>query len=350
MTERSRSIEVSLLVLSVIATGVCMYVLRDLLIPMAFAAFLAVLFRPLTDIVRKLHAPTWIALILVIAISAGALWGIIAIVGVGVDSATVKAPIYAEKAQRLFDSAQRYVAEIPGSHEMMKPIEDAVTPQALIQIVTSSLGSVISTLGDGVLMLLYLVFIILGSGVFPQKLDAAVAASRSDYLAHIYETVNDKVLRYLRIKTLFNLLTALVTYGVLTAFEVDFAPVIALLAFFFTYLPNIGSFITVVLTGLVSLVQFEDPGYALLIVAILVVLSNIIGNVLEPKAMGHSLDLSPLVVLISMIFWGWMWGIIGMILSVPIMAVVKVVLEQFPTTQPLAILMGSAAPASNDKE
>ena len=95
---------------------------------------------------------------------------------------------------------------------------------------------------------------------------------------------------------------------------------------------------------LIALVQFESLPQALLIVGILVVLQNIVGNVLEPRAMGSSLDLSPTVVLFSLVFWGWMWGLAGMVLSVPIMAILKTVMEQFPTTRPIALLMANKAP------
>lgn len=344
MADIKRSTDVSLLLLSVIATGVVLYVLRELLIPLALASFLAVLFRPITDLVRRLRMPSFVGLIVVLAISSAALWGMSAIINVGIDSAVEKAPVYAEKAQRLVDNVHGLLTQFAMSDDLLRPIQDAITPQSLLSLASTGLGSFLNIMADGVLVLLYLVFIILGSGKFHGKLTAAMALDGTEYLAHVYDAVNVKVLKYLRTKTLFNVLTALSTYAVLVAFEVDFAPVIAMLAFFFTYLPNIGSFITVFLTGIVSLVQFENPGLALVIVVILIVVSNLIGNVLEPKAMGMSLNLSPLVVLISMVFWGWMWGIVGMILSVPIMAVIKVVMEQFPATQPLAILLGNKAP------
>lgn len=334
----------AVLVLAVIAVAACLFVLRDILIPFVAAVFLAILFRPLIDVVKRIGAPTWVALLVVLGVSGAALWGISAIIGIGVDGAVAKAPEYSEKIQRLATSAAQSVSQIPGGSEVLKHVDGIVTPEAGIAIASRWLSSAVSIVGDGVIALLYLVFIVLGSGNFGVKLRAAMNAAGTSDLVHVYMAVNDKVLKYLRTKTLFNLLNAAVVYGVLFVFGVDFAPVLAMLAFFFAYLPNIGSFITVVVSGAIVLIQFESPGQALLVVAILIVLANTIGNVLEPRAMGQSLNLSPLVVLFSLVFWGWMWGIVGMILSVPIMAVLTVVMEQFPTTRPIAILLGNSLP------
>jgi AI-2 transport protein TqsA len=190
---------------------------------------------------------------------------------------------------------------------------------------------------------------VLGGDLFARKLQVAFHDVTAVNAVRIYDTLNMKVLRYLRLKTLINLFTGLVVYAVLEAFGVDFAPVMGLLAFLFNYIPNIGSFIMTVLPGAIAAVQFENVGFALIIVGVLIVVQNLIGNIIEPKIMGTSLDISPVVVLFSLVFWGWMWGIVGMILSVPIMAVVKTLMEQFPTTKPLAILMGSTVPSSSEE-
>ena len=99
-----------------------------------------------------------------------------------------------------------------------------------------------------------------------------------------------------------------------------------------------------VMPGWVTAIQFESLGYAIIVVLVLIVVQNLIGNVIEPKVMGENLNLSPVVILFSLVFWGWMWGIVGMVLSVPIMAIIKTIMEQFPTTRPIAVLMGNGVP------
>jgi predicted PurR-regulated permease PerM len=95
------------------------------------------------------------------------------------------------------------------------------------------------------------------------------------------------------------------------------------------------------------MVQTGDITSTLILLAVLAFVQNFIGNVLEPKIMGVQLKLSPVVVLFSLIFWGWMWGIVGMILSIPMVAVIKVILESFPSTRPLGILMGNGAESTD---
>jgi predicted PurR-regulated permease PerM len=350
MKDPERGGNLLLLVITAIAVAAALYVMRGIVVPFVLAGFLAILARPIIDLVRRAGGPTWLGLIVVIIISAGAAFGISSIVALGVESATDKSALYAEKAQRLLANVENTVSTWPGGSEIIARIQGGITPEFGLGIASTILGSTVGILGDGVVVLLFLVFMVLNSDEFPRKLAAALASARTGHMMNVFEAVNHKALRYLRVKTLFNLLNAAIIFTVLMVFGVDFAPVIALLAFFFNYLPNIGSFITTVLPGAISLVQFESVGHALLIVAILVVLQNIVGNVLEPRAMGESLDLSPVAVLLALLFWGWMWGIVGMILSVPITAILKVVMEQFQETRPLAILMGNRAPAPSEPE
>ncbi len=335
---------ISLLVISVIISAAVLYVLRDIVLPFVLAVFLSILFRPIIDGIRKRGGPSWLGLIAVICLVGSAIWGISSIVSLGVDSAIEKAPVYSEKFQKMLSTTEQAISSVPGGVEVLRKLQAASTADAGIQLISGWLGSAVGIISDGVLMMLYLVFLILGSSEFPKKLQAAQASVQSSHMIGIYQAVNAKVLRYLRVKTLFNILNALVMYTVLWIFGVDFAPVIAMLTFFFAYLPNIGSFITTVIPGFIAMVQFENIGIALFVVGILVVVQNIVGNVLEPRAMGQSLDLSPVVVLFSLFFWGWMWGIVGMVLSVPIMAILKVIMEKFPITVPLAILMSNRAP------
>jgi predicted PurR-regulated permease PerM len=103
--------------------------------------------------------------------------------------------------------------------------------------------------------------------------------------------------------------------------------------------PNIGSLISTILPGLIAFLQFDNVITPIIIIVILVVIQNIIGNILEPRYLGDQLDLSPLLLLVSLIFWGYVWGIVGMVLSVPIMSMLKIVLSKFDSTRAISILM-----------
>lgn len=342
-----RPAAIAVIVLAVIASAAALYVLHSILIPFVLAGLLSILFRPLVSKLRSWKFPMAVCLVVVMLIASGALWGIYTISAAGVSSAIEKAPAY---QQRLTDLnvqmnglLQRMSIQMTGRSSALR-WDSMFDMQTITSAATSTVGSVVSFLGDGFLVLLYLVFMISSSELFSKKLQAAAGSMGSMDLVQIYDTVNRKVLQYLRVKTLFNLVNGLIVWAVMAIFDIDFAPLVGLLAFLFHYIPNIGSFITTALPGAIALVQTGSFGHAALVVAILIVIQNVIGNVIEPKVMGQSLDLSPVVVLISLIFWGWMWGIVGMILSVPIMAVIQTILDAIPGTRPLAILMGGSAP------
>ena len=345
------NIALPLLILSAVALGAVLYVLHSILIPLVLAGFLSIIFKPLVGVVRRLGAPTWVGLLLVLLMTSAAIYSTSVIVSWGVQSAVEKAPEYSERVVRMIGRAEDLVAQYGGRIDanLLDRLEQVISAERAVGLAGSWVGSALTVLTDGTLVLLFLIFMVLGGDLFARKLQVAFRDVTAVNAVRIYDTLNMKVLRYLRLKTLINLFTGLVVYGVLEAFGVDFAPVMGLLAFLFNYIPNIGSFIMTVLPGAIAAVQFENVGFALIIVGVLIVVQNLIGNIIEPKIMGTSLDISPVVVLFSLVFWGWMWGIVGMILSVPIMAVVKTLMEQFPTTKPLAILMGATVPSSSEE-
>ncbi len=147
----------------------------------------------------------------------------------------------------------------------------------------------------------------------------------------IYDTVKnitDQVQKYISTKALISLLTSAIVSVVLWIFGVDFIIVWAAFTFFLNFIPNIGSIVAVVLPTTMCLIQYESIGFALFLLIILIVFQNLIGNILEPKIFGNKLGLNPIVILLSLLLWGYIWGIGGMILSVPITAIIKIIFER----------------------
>jgi predicted PurR-regulated permease PerM len=188
-------------------------------------------------------------------------------------------------------------------------------------------------------VLLFMFFILAGSGDFIAKVQRIVSRHQSRAMATMLENIDRRMRQYLIAKTLISLLTGTVTTLTLLILGVDFALVWGFLTFLLNFIPTIGSIVAVFFPFLFSLLQFETFTIPLLVLIILSVLQNSIGNVLEPRFMAHSLDLSPLLVLVSLILWGWMWGIWGMVLSIPIMATIKIICENVETLAPVAALM-----------
>ena len=124
---------------------------------------------------------------------------------------------------------------------------------------------------------------------------------------------------------------------------VDFYFIWAFLFFLTDFVPNVGSLIASILVTIVMLLQFESIVTPVIILGVLILIQNIKGNIIEPKIFGAKLDLSPLLLLFSLLFWGYVWGIVGMILSVPIMSMIKIIFMNIPATRSIAILMSNNA-------
>lgn len=158
-----------------------------------------------------------------------------------------------------------------------------------------------------------------------------------------FKDITEQIQRYIATKFLISLITGLVVGIILWIFGVDFTIVWAVITFFFNFIPNIGSIIAISLPTLMALVQFESVGYTVLIGGILIFVQNLIGNILEPKILGDKLGLNPLVILLSLLFFGYIWGIVGMLISVPLTAVVKIIISNSNSAnlQFLSDLMGA---------
>ena len=143
-----------------------------------------------------------------------------------------------------------------------------------------------------------------------------------------FRDITHQVQKYISTKFFISLLSGTAAGFILWMFDVKFFIVWAVLTALLNFIPNIGSTIAVILPAIMTLVQFESFGYALLVSAIIIVVQNIIGNFLEPKIFGDSLGINPLVILLSLLLWGYIWGIVGMFIAVPITAVIKIILSQ----------------------
>ncbi len=187
------------------------------------------------------------------------------------------------------------------------------------------------------IFLILFFFIFINSGhdkiieAFKNRFEPKLNDEKENDESFIYDTVKnitDQVQKYISTKALISLTISIIVGIVLLIFGVDFILVWAALTFFLNFIPNIGSIISVILPTLMCLIQYESIGYAALLLVILIVFQNLVGNVLEPKIFGNKLGLNPIVILLSLLLWGYIWGIAGMILSVPITAILKIIFER----------------------
>ena len=211
---------------------------------------------------------------------------------------------------------------------------------SLMNILTSVLNSVASVLGKGLIVLFYVIFMVLETKVFENKL-RAIYQDEFKYKETIklLEKLDSSLSRYIVMKTVVSLLTGILSYIVLAIIGVDFAVFWAFLIFLLNYIPTIGSLIATIFPALMALLQEGNFSHAFWVIAGVGAIQILVGNFIEPKVMGNSLNISSLVVILSLVIWGSLWGIIGMIIAVPITVIMIIIMAQFPNSRKFAIIL-----------
>lgn len=213
----------------------------------------------------------------------------------------------------------------------------------ITSLVTNTALTFTGLAADGVLILIYVGFLLFEQGNFNAKLSALLGNDvRERSARRIIERVRTNVQKYITIKMFTSTLTGVLSYLVLRFLGVDFPEVWGVLIFLLNFIPTVGSIIATIFPATIALAQSPD-GYAmsLLVLVSIGALQICIGNILEPRLMGTSLNLSPVVILFNLALWGYIWGIAGMFLCVPFLIITTIVLSHFPKTRPIAILLSS---------
>ena len=230
--------------------------------------------------------------------------------------------------------------EVSASVQLPVSVDEMIHKLNLPELFSNALDSSVSLMSETTLILIYVLFMLAEERIFRGKIEQIFG--KREQMFKFLTTVNqmDKSIRaYITIKTLLCLLSAVASFIVLYIIGVDFAVLWALLIFFLNYIPIIGAFIGPLFPALIAFVQFDGATNSVIVLISLATIQLIIGNVIEPKALGDRLNLSPLVVIISLAFWGTLWGIAGMFLCVPITVMLMIVLSQFEKTKSVAILL-----------
>jgi predicted PurR-regulated permease PerM len=311
----------------------------SVLLPVLLAAFLAVLSFPPIAWLHRHRVPMALAVLLVFTGVLVAFVGISVLIGSSVGSFSQNIPFYQQRIEDklapLLAVAQGYGIDVSAD-----VIRDNLSASRLMTWVAGGLRAVSSILSDTFFVLLTTVFIIAEAAGVPRKIRAILGQPDADLgrFSHIVEDLQG----YLGIKTQVSLVTGLLAGGVAFAAGVDYAILWGFVAFLLNFVPTLGSIIAAIPPSLLALVQFGWQRAALVIVGYVAV-NIIMGNVIEPRLMGRRLGLSTLVVFLSLVFWGFVWGPLGMLLCVPLTMMVKILLQNSDDLQWVAILLGSGA-------
>jgi len=206
-----------------------------------------------------------------------------------------------------------------------------------ISRVISSLSNI---LGTAIIVLFYVIFIFLESSHFSSKITKAFSKNNaSGKIFSVLKEIEGSIMHYIGLKTLTSFITGILSYFALSIIGVEYAPFWAFLIFILNFIPNIGSIVATLFPTIYSLLQYGDMFHILSVLIILSAIQIVIGNFIEPKWMGDSLNISALVTIIALIFWGAIWGVVGMILSVPITVIIVNICSKFPETKALAVML-----------
>ncbi|MEE4329709.1 MAG: AI-2E family transporter [Wenzhouxiangella sp.] len=346
-----RLLNAALWLVVLFVTFYVLVIARDLLIPLVLAVFIWYLINLMARLLDRIHVGGWhlprlLQFLLAGGIMVMAVWFFARMLTSNVNQVIEAAPAYQANINRLIsDTFSRFgVAEPPALTALLQRINIG----SFLGGMAAALGGLLGNIG---LILIYLVFLFLEQRFFPSKLNAIFPdRTQRDKVVAMLEDVDRDVATYIGIKTLVSAMTGLISWVVLTLIDLDFAGFWAILIFVLNFIPNIGSLVATLLPALLALLQF-DTLTPFFIVAIGVGATQIfVGSFLEPNLMSRSLNISPLIVLLSLVLWGSLWGISGMFLCVPITVVLMIILYHFDSARWIAVALSKDGQVTPSRE
>lgn len=306
-----------------------------IIVPFFLSMFIALVSFPLLKFFqsKKINTPISVSLVLITIISVSL--SIAALIGTSLNSFRKSLPEYKEKITNEIDSValvlEKYNIDVDSSF-----LNEYVDPNFIIQSVANTISAFGNVLTNYFLILFIVMFTLLEAAGFSNKIKLAFKSS--DKSISNFHTFSENMNKYLSIKTVVSMLTGLLIYFSLMITGIDHAVMWGLVAFFLNYIPNIGSIIASIPAIIIAFIQF-NAFYAIVVAIIYLVVNVIMGSIVEPRYLGKELGLSTLIIFLSLIFWGWLLGPVGMLLSVPLTMIMKIALESNEDTKWIAVLL-----------
>ena len=325
----------------------------SILLPFALALFLAVMSMPLMFWLQLRRVPAPLAILLTMLVM-GALFGALIMLGTqAMADFQDELPGYTTRIQAIYDSWVAGLSAWSGIQLDQYRLLDLIDPGALVATFATTAARVVAFLGNMFLVLLIMAFVLGEAMVFPFKF-RAIVGPREGERRRVTNTVKDdrrrvtKIVRevqaYLGIKTVVSLATGLVIGVLAWLLRLDFPVLLGLIGFVLNYIPTVGSILAALPALFLSLVQFTSIGHFLMVAGGYGAINMMFGNIIEPNLMGRRLGLSTLVVILSLLFWAWVWGPVGALLAVPLTMVVKIMLENTEDLRWVVILLDKSPP------
>lgn len=337
-----RSIMVALIIL--VSLAICKISgAVSIRILMSFFIFLLVL--PLVTALEKAKFPSWLATIIAVLVIIVVVLFFVWFVFFSVDMLIQKIPSYASRINDLDvilkNMARRWV-DIPDGQSFLSFLKIDWVGSIIMPTLRSVSSSAIGVLSNVLIVILMTVFLLGERHMVIPKMMNFIPARDEDKISNIWDRIVKQVSRYISIKVFVSIVTGVIFYVIAIIVKLDFALLWGVMAVVLNFIPTIGSIIITALMILMAIIQFAPSIGPILFVAIGTILTqNIIGNFLDPRLSGNSLNLSPFVILAALGIFGYVWGVVGMFLAVPLLSVVQIICANIDAARPLAMLISS---------
>lgn len=333
--------------LLVLVTALCK-VLAPILKPLVLAGFLCYLIYPSIDWQRRRNVPGPLAYVLAFGGIALMFFGASRIIASNWRLFMRRLPAYKANMAEIDDTLTSFIVDLrllPRDAQIevlyADSLLDTIPTDAYTEFISNSTGFFLETFGATFVVAFFMVFILLEAARFVPRMESSFGPERGGRIVAMAGEINKHVQSYLRIKVLVSAMTAVLSGLIMYWFGLDFFATLALMVFVFNFIPYVGSIAATMVPFLIALVQFEDIWTALWMALALTLVQQLMGNLVEPRIQGRGLNVSPLLILASLAFFGWLWGVIGMLVSVPLISAIRLVLYEFEHTRPAAVLFSN---------
>jgi AI-2 transport protein TqsA len=331
--EQSWLATASLIVIAAVAGAVALAYTRPVMVPLVLAVFIFYLVTPVTDLLeRRIRMPRVASVALTLLLVAAFLGLLGLLITTSVRGLLDSVDIYRERlaafARQVFGVLDRYGLNL-GQESVVQSLREL----PLNRLLQGAAGTVFGLVGNGFLVLVFVIFLMLGR-------------RRGVVKPPLFLEIDAKIRRFLVLKFAISATTGLLVGAILAVVGLDLALVFGVLAFLLNFIPSIGSIVATLLPIPVALVQFDTTWQVVAVVLGPGIVQVVIGNGIDPRVLGAGLDLSPVTILAALIFWGLLWGIVGMLLAAPITAIARIVLAQFETTRGVAEVLAGRLPGA----
>jgi predicted PurR-regulated permease PerM len=316
--------------------------LRTIFLPLCSALLLYFLVNGLSKILIKKNIPRIIALFILLVLISALIYFFVALIFSGVGSFVTRFPEYSEKISSIWSGIFTNI-ELPFKNleEFMADLDWSKMFNQVTSFLSNTFESFAGFFGKFLLVIIFLIFMLGGRDSLMNRINKSFRPLRASNIIGMIDKIENHVQHYLVIKILVSLLTAFISWIILMIGGFNIVIFSIVLIFVLNFIPNFGSIVATTFPILLGLIDFGFSVRVILVASGLILTQFIIGNFLEPKITGVDLDISPIVILISLIFWGYVWGAVGMVLAVPLTSTIKLIFAEIEGLKPIASLISS---------